>query len=102
MEESYQPNDQNKREYPVLNGLTAAKVEPKVSPGNEAAKRYISSLSASATTAQMANHGLAMIPFLSAFVSLKMLNLSGNNIGMLISLHSETLASYAFASCCIF
>lgn len=80
VEESYQPNDQNKREYPVLNGLTAAKVEPKVSPGNEAAKRYISSLSASATTAQMANHGLAMIPFLSAFVSLKMLNLSGNNI----------------------
>lgn len=76
VEESYQPNDKN----PVLNDLAAAKVEPKVSPGNEAAKRYISSLSASATTAQLANHGLVLIPFFSPFVSLKMLNLSGNNI----------------------
>ncbi|XP_048137809.1 uncharacterized protein LOC115733799 isoform X2 [Rhodamnia argentea] len=80
VEESYQPNDQNQREYPVLNDLAAAKVGPKMSPGNEAAKRYISSLSASATTAQLANHGLALIPFFSAFTSLKMLNLSGNNI----------------------
>ncbi|XP_030459433.1 uncharacterized protein LOC115679861 isoform X1 [Syzygium oleosum] len=85
VEEPYRPNDQNKREYPVLNGLTTAKVEPKVSLGNEAAKRYISSLSASATTAQLANHGLVVIPFLSAFTSLKMLNLLGNNIVRIIA-----------------
>ncbi|XVF44501.1 hypothetical protein PTKIN_Ptkin02bG0128400 [Pterospermum kingtungense] len=64
----------------VSNGLTAAKTDVKVTPGMEAAKRYISSLSASATTAQLANHGLVVIPFLSAFVSLKVLSLSGNAI----------------------
>ncbi|GMI74785.1 Microtubule Associated Stress Protein 1 [Hibiscus trionum] len=74
------PNDQVKVEPAVSNGLTAAKVDVKVSPGMEAAKRYISSLSASATTAQLENHGLVAIPFLSAFVSLKVLNLSGNAI----------------------
>lgn len=56
------------------------KVEMKVYPGMEAAKRYISSLNATATTAQLANHGLVVIPLLSAFVSLKVLNLSGNSI----------------------
>ncbi|MBA0766160.1 hypothetical protein Gotri_015227 [Gossypium trilobum] len=74
------PNDQVKAEPAVYNDLTAAKVDVKVTPGMEAAKRYISSLSASATTAQLANHGLVVIPFLSAFVSLKVLNLSGNAI----------------------
>lgn len=47
-----------------------------------AAKRYISSLTANASTAQLANHGLVVIPFLSAFVSLRVLNLSGNAIGL--------------------
>ncbi|KAE8730359.1 hypothetical protein F3Y22_tig00003041pilonHSYRG01421 [Hibiscus syriacus] len=74
------PSDQVKVEPAVLNGLTATKVDVKVSPDMEAAKRYISSLSASATTAQLSNHGLVVIPFLSAFVSLKVLNLSGNAI----------------------
>ncbi|XVE66279.1 hypothetical protein DITRI_Ditri08aG0067900 [Diplodiscus trichospermus] len=64
----------------VSNDLTAGKADVKVTPGMEVAKRYISSLSASATTAQLANHGLVVIPFLSAFVSLKLLNLSGNAI----------------------
>ncbi|KAJ4839654.1 hypothetical protein Tsubulata_026447 [Turnera subulata] len=63
-----------------LKDLTAAKIDQKVTPGMEAAKRYISSLSISATTAQLSNHGLAVIPFLSAFGSLKLLNLSGNAI----------------------
>lgn len=58
----------------------AARFDAKVTPGMEAAKKYISSLTATSTTAQLANHGLAVIPFLSAFVSLKALNLSGNNI----------------------
>lgn len=57
-----------------------SKVEVKVSPGMEAAKRYISSLNASATAAQLTNLGLVVIPFLSAFSSLKALNLSGNAI----------------------
>ncbi|PIN04314.1 hypothetical protein CDL12_23147 [Handroanthus impetiginosus] len=59
---------------------TATKLEAKVNPGMEAAKRYISSLNPSATAAQLTNLGLAVIPFLSAFVSLKALNLSGNSI----------------------
>lgn len=58
----------------------ADKLEMKVNPGMEAAKRYISSLTANANTAQLANYGLVVIPLLSAFVSLKALNLSGNSI----------------------
>ncbi|KDP44612.1 hypothetical protein JCGZ_19754 [Jatropha curcas] len=64
----------------IINGSTATKADAKVTPGMEAAKKYISSLSASASTAQLSNHGLAVIPFLSAFVSLRILNLSGNSI----------------------
>lgn len=66
----------------VLDGSSTAKHDSKITPGMEAAKRYVSSLSATATAAQLSNHGLVMIPFLSAFVSLKALNLSGNAIGL--------------------
>lgn len=66
----------------TINGVvTTAGVDRKITPGMEAAKRYISSLSANATAAQLANHGLVVMPFLSAFVSLKVLNLAGNAIG---------------------
>ncbi|KAH0969064.1 hypothetical protein GBA52_029065 [Prunus armeniaca] len=75
-----QSNDQVKRDSNDSNGLVAAKTDAKVTPGMEAAKRYISSLSAAATTAHLANHGLVVIPFLSAFVNLKVVNLSGNSI----------------------
>ncbi|KAG6661339.1 uncharacterized protein LOC122303873 [Carya illinoinensis] len=78
--DSSQSDDLGKRDPNILNSLTAAKVDGKVNPGTEAAKRYISSLSAIATTVQLANHGLVMIPFLSAFTSLRVLNLSGNAI----------------------
>jgi hypothetical protein len=61
--------------------FATAKVDSKVTPVTEAAKRYISSLTASATTAHLSNLGLAEIPFLSAFGSMRMLNLSGNSIG---------------------
>ncbi|CAJ1979015.1 unnamed protein product [Sphenostylis stenocarpa] len=64
----------------TVNGVNAAIVDHKITPGMEAAKRYISSLGANATAAQLGNHGLVVIPFLSAFVSLKVLNLSGNTI----------------------
>ncbi|KAL4592560.1 hypothetical protein LXL04_005560 [Taraxacum kok-saghyz] len=46
----------------------------------DAAKSYISSLSASSSSAHLVNHGLVTIPFLSPFASLKELNLSGNTI----------------------
>lgn len=73
-------DDQIQSEDSVLDGMTASKADAKVTPGMEAAKKYISSLTVSATTVQLANHGLVVIPFLSAFVSLKALNLSGNAI----------------------
>lgn len=75
-------NSQVKNDHDVLNGLNFSKVDGKVTPGMEAAKRYIASLNGSATAAQLSNHGLVAIPFLSAFVSLKVLNLSGNAIGL--------------------
>ncbi|GAB2285316.1 hypothetical protein Dimus_019770 [Dionaea muscipula] len=64
----------------LLDGIESSKLESKINPDIEAAKKYISSLNPAASTAQLANHGLAVIPFLSAFVSLKVLNLSGNSI----------------------
>ncbi|XP_050384052.1 uncharacterized protein LOC126800693 [Argentina anserina] len=78
--ESLQSNDLVMRDSSDLNSLSAAKTDVKVTPGMEAAKRYISALSAVSTTAQLANHGLAVIPFLSAFVNLRVVNLSGNAI----------------------
>ncbi|GMH12599.1 hypothetical protein Nepgr_014440 [Nepenthes gracilis] len=64
----------------LMNGMDALRVDAKINPGMEAAKRCISSLNPAATSAQLANHGLVVIPFLSAFVSLKVLNLAGNSI----------------------
>ncbi|KAK9052015.1 hypothetical protein SSX86_028643 [Deinandra increscens subsp. villosa] len=64
----------------ILDPLAASKSDAKTILGMDAAKRYISSLNAAATTAQLANHGLVVIPFLSAFSSLRTLNLSGNSI----------------------
>ncbi|KAJ6843602.1 uncharacterized protein M6B38_295880 [Iris pallida] len=46
----------------------------------EMAYNYISSLTATSSAAQMANLGLVAVPFLSAFVGLRVLNLSGNAI----------------------
>lgn len=79
----------------LLEEPTVSKVEVKVNPGMEAAKRYISSLNALATAAQLSNLGLQVIPFLSAFGSLKALNLSGNAIGLLSVLHALYAPYYA-------
>ncbi|KAK8953463.1 hypothetical protein KSP40_PGU010696 [Platanthera guangdongensis] len=46
----------------------------------EVAYNYISSLTSSSSSAQMANLGLITVPILSSFVSLRVLNLSGNSI----------------------
>lgn len=82
----------------LLEEPTVSKVEVKVNPGMEAAKRYISSLNALATAAQLSNLGLQVIPFLSAFGSLKALNLSGNAIGLLSVLYS-LYAPYSATLC---
>ncbi|CAK9146178.1 unnamed protein product [Ilex paraguariensis] len=71
---------QELRSDTVLDSLITARFNSKVNPGMEAAKNYLSSLTATTTTAQLANHGLVVIPFLSTFVSLRALNLSGNAI----------------------
>ncbi|KAF8081739.1 hypothetical protein N665_0869s0020 [Sinapis alba] len=84
-EEADEINDEElPREPVVLNEPTTA--SPKVdvmkstTPGMEAAKRYISSMSTSATTVQLVSYGLVEIPFLSAYAGLRVLNLSGNAI----------------------
>ncbi|KAI3824724.1 hypothetical protein L1987_06195 [Smallanthus sonchifolius] len=64
----------------ILDPMAASKNDAKTNLGMDAAKRYISSLNAAATTAQLANHGLVVVQFLSAFSSLRALNLSGNSI----------------------
>lgn len=66
----------------ALGAMTSGKLDSKISLGMEAAKNYLSSLTATSTSAQLANFGLVVIPFLSAYVSLRVLNLSGNSIGM--------------------
>ncbi|XP_010522649.1 PREDICTED: uncharacterized protein LOC104801192 isoform X2 [Tarenaya hassleriana] len=81
VDESTDYDDETYREQHIaLNGSTAAKVDLKLNPGMEGTKKYISSLSASSTTAHLVNHGLVVIPFLSAFVGLRVLNLSGNAV----------------------
>ncbi|XP_075503323.1 uncharacterized protein LOC142540810 isoform X2 [Primulina tabacum] len=79
----------NGHELPKSDALaenpTGAKLEVKVNLGNEVAKRYISSMNASAATAKLTNLGLVVIPFLSPFISLKTLDLSGNSIVRLAS-----------------
>lgn len=74
------PQNEVRRGSGLFDSLEAVKTGTQMNPGMEAAKRYISSLGASSAAAQLANHGLVAIPLLSAFVSLKVLNLSGNSI----------------------
>ncbi|OVA13178.1 Leucine-rich repeat [Macleaya cordata] len=76
--ESSHLTDKVKKVSNVLGNAATVKLDAK-SP-IEVAKNYISSLSPMSTSAQMVNLGLVVIPFLSAFVSLRVLNLSGNAI----------------------
>lgn len=66
----------------LIGGMIPAKVNGSMTLGMEMANRYISSLTTMSISAQMANLGLVVIPCLSACVSLRVLNLSGNTIGM--------------------
>ncbi|XP_068667598.1 uncharacterized protein [Aristolochia californica] len=70
----------SKRDAQVTNGGIIAKVDSRFSPDMEVANKYIAALAPSSSSAQMANLGLAAVPFLGAFVSLRVLNLSGNAI----------------------
>ncbi|ONK74666.1 uncharacterized protein A4U43_C03F8880 [Asparagus officinalis] len=56
------------------------KPDAKSNFGMDVAYKFISSLTATSSSAQMANLGLVAVPFLSAFSSLRVLNLSGNFI----------------------
>ncbi|URD73922.1 LRR [Musa troglodytarum] len=74
-------NPAHKKEQPKVAGrIESKKVDAKSSIGMIVAYDYLSTLSPMSSTAQMANLGLVAIPILSAFVGLKMLNLSGNAI----------------------
>lgn len=79
-EEGDEPTGYDDDELPRESEPTAKVEVIKSSPGMEAAKKYISSMSASATTVQLVSYGLVEIPFLSAYVGLRVLNLSGNSI----------------------
>ncbi|PIA36675.1 hypothetical protein AQUCO_03300113v1 [Aquilegia coerulea] len=78
--ESSHSIDKAKKGSYVLGSASTTKLDSKSTHGMEAAKNYVSSLPASSTSAQLANLGLLVVPFLSAFNSLKTLNLSGNAI----------------------
>ncbi|VFQ61764.1 unnamed protein product [Cuscuta campestris] len=71
---------ENIRKDKIFTGSLLGKLDCKVNPGMETVQKYISSLSATATSLQLVNHGLVVIPFLGTFMSLKSLNLSGNAI----------------------
>ncbi|KAJ8629055.1 hypothetical protein MRB53_022378 [Persea americana] len=64
----------------LIGGMIPAKFNGSMTLGMDMANRYISSLTTMSISAQMANLGLAVIPCLSACVSLRVLNLSGNTI----------------------
>eukprot|EP00268_Persea_americana_P029420 TRINITY_DN28446_c0_g1_i3.p1 TRINITY_DN28446_c0_g1~~TRINITY_DN28446_c0_g1_i3.p1 ORF type:complete len:733 (-),score=148.29 TRINITY_DN28446_c0_g1_i3:474-2672(-) len=68
------------KDLSLTSGVSPGKFDAMVTPGMEAANRYISSLTAISSSAQMANLGLSVIPFVSAYTSLRVLNLSGNAI----------------------
>lgn len=75
-------SSKTRKDVSLISGVIPEKFDAMITPGMEAANRYISSLTAISTSAQMANLGLPLIPFVSAYTSLRVLNLSGNAIGM--------------------
>ncbi|KAJ6835041.1 uncharacterized protein M6B38_123720 [Iris pallida] len=68
------------KEPQVEGDVPTTKLDAKSQLGMEMAYNYISSLTATSSAAQMANLGLVAVPFLNAFVGLRVLNLSGNAI----------------------
>lgn len=70
----------SKEEIQSLDDVVPPKPNSRSSLAMEVAYNYISSLTSSSSSAQMANLGLITVPILSSFVSLRVLNLSGNAI----------------------
>lgn len=62
-------------------GVPTVRPDAKSPLGMEIAYTYISKLTPASSSAQLANLGLVVIPRLSAFTGLRLLNLSGNSIG---------------------
>ncbi|CAN6853297.1 unnamed protein product [Brassica oleracea] len=80
-EEADEIDDDEFQREPELTTAASPSVDVmKSTPGMESAKKYFSSLSSAATTAQLVSRGLVVIPLLSKFVGLRVLNLSGNAI----------------------
>uniref|UniRef100_A0A1D1XZV1 Protein phosphatase 1 regulatory subunit pprA n=1 Tax=Anthurium amnicola TaxID=1678845 RepID=A0A1D1XZV1_9ARAE len=69
-----------KKDSHLISGANTSKTDVKGSGAVKAAYNYISSLTPASTSAYLGNLGLVVIPFLSAFPSLRVLNLSGNSI----------------------
>ncbi|MQL68164.1 hypothetical protein Taro_000381 [Colocasia esculenta] len=69
-----------RKHHQLMNGVNASKLCAKGSGGVEVAYNHISSLAPASTSVQMTNLGLLVIPSLSAFSSLRVLNLSYNAI----------------------
>uniref|UniRef100_A0A0D9WUM6 Uncharacterized protein n=1 Tax=Leersia perrieri TaxID=77586 RepID=A0A0D9WUM6_9ORYZ len=63
-----------------VTGVPAVRPDAKSPLGMEVAYAYISKLTPTSSSAQLANLGLVAIPRLSAFSGLRVLNLSGNSI----------------------
>ncbi|CAN6457822.1 unnamed protein product [Victoria cruziana] len=61
-------------------GVASGKLDSRIQNVVQVANSYISTLGASSASAQMANFGLPVIPQLSVFHSLRVVNLSGNAI----------------------
>lgn len=78
----------SKKDSHAAAGASPGKPDARNSAGMEVASAYISSLSPAATSVQITNLGLVLVPILSSFAGLKVLNLSGNAIGI-VQLISE-------------
>ncbi|KAL6647630.1 hypothetical protein ACP70R_015067 [Stipagrostis hirtigluma subsp. patula] len=72
-------SDSTKSSEPIA-GVPAVRPDAKSPLGMEIAYTYISKLTPTSSSAQLANLGLVAIPRLSAFSGLRLLNLSGNSI----------------------
>ncbi|XP_028557333.1 uncharacterized protein LOC110107307 [Dendrobium catenatum] len=68
----------SKEEPQILAAVDPPKSETRSNLAMEVAYNYISSMTSSSSSAQMANLGLVAVPVLSSFISLRVLNLSGN------------------------
>lgn len=82
VEESEEDSANVSREDPEIS-VERRKPDARNIQAMDVPQNCISSLTSSSSSIQMANLGLVTVPVLSPFVGLRVLNLSGNVIGML-------------------